>query len=265
MDLARKRMLITGGSSGIGLEIARAALGQGARVIITGRSPERMGAALGELGSAAEVWSILGDVSCDRDRRQMLEAAVRFLGGLDILVNNAGAVRAGRLEEMDDGAIRTMIEVNLLAPILLTRAALPHLRASGEALVVNISSGIALIGMPFYTSYAAAKAGLSHFGEALRRELDDERVKVLTVYPTATDTPMMASSRLDPPEGRESPRDVARAVIEAILEDRRDVIRGTPDRQKMIALNRSDPASVDSALRFGKAIFEEAVRDHSSF
>lgn len=86
-----------------------------------------------------------------------------------------------------------MIEVDLLAPILLTQAALPHLRAMGNGLVVNVTSGIALIGVPFYATYAAAKAGLARFGEALRRELKGEGVHVLTLYPGATDTPMMQS------------------------------------------------------------------------
>lgn len=76
-----------------------------------------------------------------------------------------------------------MIEVDLVAPILLTRAALPPPRTSGEAMVVNVSSGIALVGAPFYTAYAAAKAGLAHFSESLRREPKGEGVHVLTAYP----------------------------------------------------------------------------------
>src|SRR3546814_2742545 len=72
-----------------------------------------------------------------------------------------------------------MIEVDLVAPILLARAALPALRASGDGLIVDITSGIALIGMPFYATYAAVKAGLARFGEALRRELKGEGVHVL--------------------------------------------------------------------------------------
>jgi uncharacterized oxidoreductase len=88
-----------------------------------------------------------------------------------------------------------MLNVDLLAPILLTRAAMPSLRASGDAMVVNITSGIALIGAPFYATYTAAKAGLARFGEALRRELKGEGIHVLTVYPGATDTPMMKTNR----------------------------------------------------------------------
>jgi short-subunit dehydrogenase len=83
-----------------------------------------------------------------------------------------------------------MLNVDLLAPILLTRAALPSLRASGDAMVVNITSDIAGIGAPFYATYAAAMGDLARFGEALRRELKGEGIHVLTVYPGGTDTPM---------------------------------------------------------------------------
>ena len=102
-----------------------------------------------------------------------------------------GEGRAATLE-------RAMIEVDLVAPILLTRAALPALRARGAGLVVNIPSEIALFGVPFYAPHAAAKAGLARIGEALRRELKGEGVQVLTVYPGGTDTPMMKSNRPDP-------------------------------------------------------------------
>ena len=94
-----------------------------------------------------------------------------------------------------------MIEVDLVAPIRSTRAALPHLRAGGDGLVVDVTSGIALIGLPFYATYAATKAGLARFDEALRRELKGEGVHVLTVYPGGTDTPMMKSNRAGPALG----------------------------------------------------------------
>ena len=74
-------------------------------------------------------------------------------------------MRAGRLENTPEAELQAMIDVDLVAPILLTRAVLPALRASGDAMVVNVSSGIALIGAPFYATYAATKAGLAHFGE----------------------------------------------------------------------------------------------------
>ena len=174
-----------------------------------------------------------------------LNAALDAMGGLDILINNPGAVRAGRLEEIDPDAIRTMIEVDLAEPIFLTRAALPELHRSGESLVVNVRSGIALVAQPFYSVYAAVKADIANFGEALRRELDEEGVGVLTVCPAATDAPMMDTSGMEPAGGYESSSDVAAAVIAAIERDEIRAIRGGKERRKMMVRAVEDPRSID--------------------
>lgn len=267
MNLQGKRVLVTGGSSGIGLAIAKTVLAKGARVVISGRRPEQLKAAAGQLRAGGGwVEFVAADVTTEQGRRATFEIALEKLGGLDILVNNAGGVRAGRLEDTTESEIRAMIEVNLVAPILLTRQALPALRASGDGLVVNVTSGIALVAAPFYASYAAAKGGLAKFGESLRRELKGEGVHVMTVYPGATDTPMMSSSRAGPDLGfaREPAADVADAVIAGIEANAFELIRGGEARARMIALNREDPAALDKRFLDLKAALGEAVRDHSA-
>jgi uncharacterized oxidoreductase len=216
--------------------------------------------------SGGVVTGIAADVGTAGGRAQTLQRALDALGGLDILVNNAGGVRAGRLEATAEADIEAMLNVDLVAPILLTRAAMPSLRASGEAVVVNVTSGIALIGAPFYTTYAAAKAGLARFGEALRRELKGEGIHVLTVYPGGTDTPMMKTNRAGPELGfgREPASAVASATIEGIEADVFEVIRGGETRAQMIALNRDDPAAIDARMLAMKPALEEAVKDHSA-
>ena len=267
MNLAGKRVLVTGGSSGIGLAVAQAMVAEGAQVMITGRRPDVLAKAVETLRTTGgHVDSVAADVSTEAGRLTTLDAALDKLGGLDILINNAGGVRAGRLEDTTEAEIRTMIEVDLVAPIMLTRSALPHLRVSGDALIVNVTSGIALIGTPFYTIYAAVKAGLSHFGESLRRELKGEGIHLLTVYPSATDTPMMSSSRAGPELGtnREPAQAVADAIIAAIATGAFTVVRGGEARTKMIALNYADPAAVDQRFLELKPALAEAVRDHSA-
>ena len=266
MNLAGKRVVVTGGSSGIGLATARAVLAKGARVLITGRRASRLDEAVRDLRGAGDVSSAVADVANDEGRAVTLAAAAGKLGGIDVLVNNAGGVRAGRLEAMSEAEIRAMIEVDLVAPILLTRAALPMLRASGDGLIVNVASAAALVGTPFYAPYAGAKAGLSRFGEALRREINGEGVHVLTVYPGATDTPMMQSSRAGPELGfaREPAEAVAEAIVAGIEADAIEVVRGGEVRRQMIALNRDDPAALDQRFAGMKAALAEAVRDHSA-
>jgi len=266
MNLKGKRVLITGGSSGIGLATAQAMLEAGTRAFVTGRRPDFVAAAVDQLRASGDVYGVAADVATGVGRAATLGTALDKLGGLDILVNNAGGVRAGRLEDTSETEIRTMIAVDLVAPILLTRAALPALRAGGAGLVVNVTSGIALFGVPFYATYAAAKAGLARFGEALRRELKGEGVHVLTIYPGGTDTPMMKSNRAGPALGfgREPASAVANAIIAGIETDAFEVTRGGAERDKMIALNREDPEAIDQRFLVIKSALAEAVRDHSA-
>src|SRR3974390_3250416 len=283
MHLKGKKVLITGGSSGIGFAIAEATLAKGADVAITGRRQDVVMEAAKRLPQGGRqdvgmeaakrlrqggrrVESVAADVSTASGRAATLKLSLEKLGGLDVLVNNAGGVRAGRLEGTTGAEIRTMIEVDLVAPILLTRAALPALRASGDGLVVNVTSGIALVAAPFYATYAGVKGALPKFGESLRRELNGEGIRVMTVYPGATDTPMMRSSRAGPELGftREPASAAAAAAIEGIEQDAFEVIRGGEARAKMIALNREDPAALDKRFLDLKPALAEAVRDHSA-
>ena len=123
-----------------------------------------------------------------------------------------------------------------------------------------------LVAAPFYSTYAAVKAGLARFGEALRRELKGEGIHVLTAYPGGTDTPMMKSNRAGPELGfsREPAADVAAAIVEGIEAGAFEVIRGGETRAKMIALNRDDPRAVDERFLGLKPALEEAVKDHSA-
>ncbi|NKC34485.1 SDR family NAD(P)-dependent oxidoreductase [Falsiroseomonas selenitidurans] len=260
-DWQGRRVVITGGSSGIGLELARQLAGQGARLLLAGRRPAPLAAAVAALPGAAAVQA---DVTDPAGRAALLDAAMARLGGVDVLVNNAGGVRAGRLEDMTEAELRAMVEVDLLAPILLTRLFLPALRASGDALVVNVASGLAQMGVPFYAGYAAAKAGLARFGEAMRRELKGEGVHVLTVFPGATDTPMMATSRADAGLGfaLQPVAEVVAAIVQGMRDGAFEVVRGGAARQAMLLRNRDDPAGLDAHFLALKPRLEAAVRDH---
>lgn len=127
-------------------------------------------------------------------------------------------------------------------------------------------SAIALIGMPFHTAYAAAKAGLARFGEALRREPIKRDIHVLTVYPSATDTPIMRTSRTGPELGltRKSARDVADAIVAGIDNDAWEIIRGGEAQSRMIALDLDDPAAIDARFADIHEALAEAVRDHTA-
>ena len=267
MDLSGKSVLVTGAGSGIGRAAAVVFAKKGARLTLTGRREEPLqetAKLVEEAGGEARVAA--GDVSDPEARDRVVQAATESFGGLDVLVNNAGNVRAGRLEDLDVQEIQTQIEVNLLAPVLLTRTALPALRESGDAAIVNVSSGFGLVGMPFYSTYAATKAGIAHFGEALRRELFGEGVHVMTIFPGATETPMMESNEAGPDLGfqYESAEEVAEALVAGLEADELEVVRGAEDRTEMTQMTRENPRELDEQVARMKSDLEKAVANHSS-
>lgn len=254
MDMHGKRVLITGGSSGIGLSMAEALAARGARLVLTGRRPDKLDAAVAHIRAlGAEAHGVVA-------------ALPGLVGGLDVLVNSAGGVRAGRLEDTSEAELRAMIEVDLLAPLLLTRALLPERRSSGDGLIVNVASGIAQMGVPFYTGHAAARGGSARFGEALRRELKGEGVHVITVFPGATDAPMMATNDAGADMGfaKQPVADVVASIIEGMETGAFEVMRGGEARRAMLAQNRDDPAAIDARFLAMKPQFEAAVRNHSA-
>ena len=267
MDLSNRSVLVTGAGSGIGRAVAVELGRKGARLTLTGRREEPLQETAGLVRDAGgEARVAAGDVADAESREEVVRAATDGFGGIDVLVNNAGNVRAGRLENIDAGDVQSQIEVNLLAPILLTREALPALRESGDSAVVNVSSGFGLVGMPFYSVYAATKAGIAHFGEALRRELYGEGVHVMTVYPGATDTPMMETNEGGPDLGfeYESPEDVAGALVAGLEAGELEVVRGAEDRSAMTRMTRENPRDLDEQVSQMKGDLEKAVSNHSS-
>jgi uncharacterized oxidoreductase len=267
MDLSNRSVLVTGAGSGIGRATAVALARRGARLTLTGRREgplEETARLVEEAGGESQV--VAGDVTDGEARERFARAATQRFGGLDVLVNNAGSVRAGRLENIEAGEVRSQIEVNLTAPILLTRAAMGALRESGDAAVVNVSSGFGLVGMPFYAVYAATKAGIAHFGEALRRELFGEGVHVMTIYPGATETPMMESNEAGPELGfeYESADDVAEALVAGLEAGELEVVRGAEDRSAMTRTSREQPRQLDEQVASMKGDLEAAVSDHRS-
>ncbi|TDX22134.1 short-subunit dehydrogenase [Modicisalibacter xianhensis] len=262
MKLSAASVLITGAGSGIGQETAIAFARRGARITLSGRKEQPLRESSEKIEAAGgEAQVVVGDVRDASAQQRLVQAAVERFGGLDILVNNAGVVRAGHLEQESDEELIAQIETNLTAPIRLTREALPALRQSEAAAIVNVSSGFGLLGMAFYSTYAATKAGIARFGESLRRELYGEGIHVMTIYPGATETPMMDTAGLGPEQGisYEYPREVAEALVTGIENDEIEVVRGDP---ALIKANQENPAVVDEQMSSMKASLEQAAAKH---
>jgi NAD(P)-dependent dehydrogenase (short-subunit alcohol dehydrogenase family) len=259
MKFEKKKILITGGASGIGKAIVTKLYELGARdIAVMGRDGSKL-ETLGVDFPDVRFLYLAGDVSNLNDVKSSVEKIKQQWNALDILINNAGVVSAGSLEEISDEDIIAMQNINVTGLILLTKYCLPLLRGSKEAAIMNVSSGLGLIGMAFYTPYAATKAAVRQFSEALRRELSGSRIHVMTVYPTATDTPMMSSAGA---AGMDSPELVAERAVGGLIHQEIDVIMGGEVMLQNRRLNFESPLELDEKLKERYSAMEKRASGH---
>jgi len=195
-SLQGKTVLVTGGTRGIGFSIAKALLGQGARVAITGRSQEGLDRAVSQLGRDAQ--GLVADLSIPGAADQLAQTAQTALGRVDILVNNAGGLHVGTLEQTRTDDFRAMLELNLTAPFALIRALVPSMVQRREGRVINISSISGTLGTPRLSAYCASKWGLNGLTRALAEELKGTGVLMAAVLPGSVDTQMLKEAGFTP-------------------------------------------------------------------
>lgn len=185
MSFRDRRILITGGSDGIGAELARQLAREGAKLHLVGRRADALAQVAEEAHRAGAVAVSVSraDLGELPENRRALDEGLAALGGLDVLVLNAGISGHALLEQVSDLAwYEQMLRVNVLAGIWMTHAALPALKASGGQ-VVAVSSLAGLTGVPGRTAYCTSKFGQTGFFEALRVELAPAGIAVTTIYP----------------------------------------------------------------------------------
>jgi NAD(P)-dependent dehydrogenase (short-subunit alcohol dehydrogenase family) len=183
-EFAGKRVIVTGGSRGIGAAVAQRFLAGGASVVVTARS------ATDDTPGAATF--LTGDISTLAGVQTFTAAALDVLGGVDVIVNNAGAARGhlGGISTIPDEEWIDALNLNYLSAVRVTNALLPALREAGAgSAIVNVSSAAALIPAPPVAHYAAAKAALNAYGKALAAELAPAGIRVATVVPGNVLTP----------------------------------------------------------------------------
>jgi NAD(P)-dependent dehydrogenase (short-subunit alcohol dehydrogenase family) len=183
-SFADKVILITGGSRGLGLVLARQLCMEGARVALLARDSDELARAREELVQlGAEVLTI----SCDLLDRGQIDAAVQnvvdHFGGLDVLINNAGIIEVGPLEHMQRDDFKRAMNLHFWAPFDLIMQALPHLRRRGGGRIVNIASIGGRMAVPHLAPYSASKFALVGLSDALRTELARDHIHVTTVTP----------------------------------------------------------------------------------
>ncbi|HTB65730.1 MAG TPA: SDR family NAD(P)-dependent oxidoreductase [Steroidobacteraceae bacterium] len=189
MQLENRTVLITGGTSGIGLELAKQLLERGNTVIVTGRDPEKIDATRRAL-PAVHVFK--SDVSNPNAITTLHDLVLAQFPALDTLVNNAGIMRNLKLsQDRDLNDVTREIEINLSGPVRMVQQFLPHLLSRQGALLVNVSSGLAFIPFPASPVYCATKAAIHSFTQSLRAQLDGTSVTVIELAPPAVETPLL--------------------------------------------------------------------------
>ena len=256
MQLKNARILLTGASGGLGQELARQLTDCGAALLLAGRDSGRLNALATSLGPSAA--SICADLERASGVAALAGAAREF--GVNVLINNAGVSAFGLLENQEWAAIERVLATNLEAPIHLTHALLPWLKAQPQAAIVNIGSTFGSLPFPGFVAYSAAKAGLRGFSQALRRELADSLVAVIHIAPRAIDTPLntdavKALNRALKNQS-DSPVDVARQVVAALRRGDGEHHFGFPERL-FAWLNGVAPSLIDRGLASKLAIIKQ--------
>src|SRR5690606_23576314 len=261
MELKSKKVLITGGSAGIGKAIVKELIRHGVRdIAVVGRKKEPLEMLKAEL-KLVNLVTIQADLSVTEDLNDVVSAISQEWGMLDILINSAGVVSAGLLTEQSDEDIIGQININLTGLILLTKKLTSLLQKSDGGAIVNISSGYGYIAMPFYSVYAATKAAVAQFSDAMRRELYQYPIHVMTVYPSATDTGMMKTAVVDK---MDSPEDVAKASVAGLIQEQINVIVGGEKMEEQVKLNFLEPKKIDQIAADNFEVLRKRTKNHRS-
>jgi 3-dehydrosphinganine reductase len=197
MDFYRNKLaLVTGGSSGIGLALARQVLLNGGHVAILARRADLLASASEELGKAKlhhdqKIISIQADVSKKEEVEKALQDFVNTNGLPDMVFNSAGVAHPGRFEDLGDDIFHWMMDVNYFGTVNVLKVLVPIMQERKSGVIVNISSIAGFIGVYGDTAYGASKFAVSGFSDALRSELKPDGIQVSIVFPPDTDTPQL--------------------------------------------------------------------------
>lgn len=213
-ELKGKTVVITGGGGGIGRAVAEKLAAETMRIVLLGgRDREKLEAVRRELSAQTAVLAIPGDLADLEFLARSVDDIVAETGGIDVLINNAGAAQSTPFSEITPEEFDRLMTINVRVPFFLTQYALPHLKRSPAATVVNIASVVAHSGYPLQSVYSASKHALLGWTRSLARECFRDGIRVHAVSPGGVYTDMVRLSRPDlTPEGMIVPEEVAEIV-----------------------------------------------------
>jgi len=223
-----RTIVITGASAGIGAAVARRFAAEGGRVVLAARGRAALDRLVGEIEEAGGVaLAVPTDVSDLRAAQGLLDQAAQAFGGIDVLVNNAGAQARGPVEHYSADELARVVTINLTAPIVLSRLALPYLRRSSAPAIVNVASLAGRVPLAHEAVYSATKFGLRTFSFALAEELAGTGIKVAVVSPGPVDTGFLMDELDSVPDvvlsqPLSTADEVAAMVVDSAVDGRRE-------------------------------------------
>jgi uncharacterized oxidoreductase len=250
MELKNNTILITGGTSGIGIELTRQLIARGNTVIVTGRDAGRLEKAKQTLPL---VHTLQSDASKPNDIASLFEQVTRDFPAMNMLINNAGIMRTINLNKPPLSAtgsddLTTEIGTNLNGPIRMIQQFLPHLKTKSAAAIVNVTSGLAFVPLPTSPIYCATKAALHSYTLSLRVQLRRTDVRVFELASPATETPLLSEMT---PEERKGisimkVQDMVQVAMKGIESDKFEIRPGQSNQLKL--LNRIAPGFIHKML-----------------
>ena len=250
----RARCLVTGSSSGLGKALAEHLVRLGARVVLTGRSSEKLAMVARPLieqgADPASVITVAADLTRPDDLQRLFTVAADRLGALDLVINSAGVGATGQFDSHEPGIVRQMFEINVFSLIEVTRAALPMLRRGEFPALVNVGSIVARRALPGRSEYSASKFAVAGFTESIRAEWSRFGIHVLLLNPGFTNTDFERNALVDTARYSVTKRrtmtadQVAVATLRALRRGRNEVTLTLPGRILLVS-NRLVPRFVD--------------------
>lgn len=249
MKLNQHRVILTGAAGGMGSILAGLIVAAGAEVALVDANADALEGLSAQLDGSHP---IQGDLSSQVGCREAIESAKQALGGVDVLINLAGLMSFCPYEDESVDRVQLLMQVNLIAPMLLSRGVLPDMLTQNKGQIVNVGSMFGSIGFAFFAAYSASKFGLRGFSQALRRELADTPITVTYVSPRAVKTPINTGPIVEMNVATRATVDepdlIARKIFKAIEADKKEAYFGYPEAI-FARLNGVLPGLIDTATR----------------
>lgn len=264
MNLANKRILLTGATGGVGNLLAKSLAAKGAVMALVGRNTNKLKTLKTEIESiGGKAIVIEADLSKPDTPQIVANSAQQELGGIDILINNAGILDFIAFEDQSESRIAEIINTNVTSLIQLTRAVIPTFQQKNSGHFLFIGSIFGSLGFPHFATYCASKFAVHGFSQALRRELVDSNIGVSYVAPRTIETPMNDANvvaMLDKTKNKmDAPERVAEIIVRSLEQEKQEVFIGQP--QSFFAwLNGVAPKAVNMGLKKQTALAKPFLR-----